>query len=231
VEVYGTNKLPINMRKDLTLSLEEEHINELLEIAEKQNTTLSALIRTIVSSYLATVRQGTAPVFPETLTIPEDGGEISGVMLLSQTVTKQGGLIAELQRRVTILEGTIHKSAAVQTVLGTSVSDIMSLTSPVLMSADAGVIDTDLPSVAGLSDDALVKVQRRPVAPVMDAMEMGSMTIRVDKEYSQTEASVALGISVSTMRKYIKEKKIPARKVGRSWLIHGKDILSFRSNA
>ena len=79
--------------------------------------------------------------------------------------------------------------------------------------------------------EALVHVQMQPVAPMMDEMQMGSMKIRTDKEYNQTEAAVALGISVTTMRKYIKEKKIAARKVGRSWLIHGRDILAHKAAA
>lgn len=218
------------MRKDLTISLEDNHINELLEIAEKQNITLSALIRTIIASYLQSIREGTTLVKPDLLVYSEEEGDVAGSPTLSQTVVQHGNLIVDLQRRVTLLEGYLNKSGVQMS--GVSVSDLMALTSPVSnVTTVSGVIDTDLPQFSGLSDEALVKVPRQPVAPVMDAMEMGSMKVRVDKEYSQTEAAVALGVSVSTMRKYLKDKKIPARKVGRSWLIHGKDILSFQSNS
>lgn len=219
------------MRKDLTISLDEEHINELLEVAEKQNITLSALIRTIVASYLQAVRDGRAPVLPGILSGDENETLVADSSLLSQTVAYHGKLIDELQKRVAFLEGGLKKPG-LQTFPSSHIPDIMALTSPALgIASGTGVIDTDLRPVSGLSDEALVKIPLQPIAPVMDAMEMGSMKIHPEKEYSQTEAAVALRVSVSTMRKYIKEKKIPARKVGRSWLIQGANILSFNSEA
>lgn len=217
------------MRKDLTISLDEEHINELLEVAEKQNITLSALIRTIVASYLQAVRDGRAPVLSGILSGDENETLAADSSLLSQTVAYHGKLIDELQKRVAFLEGGLKKPG-VQTFPSSHIPDIMTLTSPALgIASGTGVIDTDLRPVSGLSNEALVKMPLQPIAPVMDAMEMGSMKIHPEKEYSQTEAAVALRVSVSTMRKYIKDKKIPARKVGRSWLIQGANILSFNS--
>lgn len=220
------------MRKDLTISLDEEHIDELLNVAETQNITLSALIRDIVSLYVQAILQGKSPSFHDLVTIP--GGQTgipSCPPALSVTIAQHGALIAELERRVALLEGNTHKSVF-QTVLTPTLPDIIDLTSPVPSFPVANtVIDSDLPSAGNLSEEALVKVQRQPVAPVMDAMEMGSMKVRPDKEYTQTEAAVALGVSVSTMRKYIKDKKLPARKIGRSWLIHGRDILAHQSNS
>jgi excisionase family DNA binding protein len=220
------------MRKDLTISLDEEHIDELLNVAETQNITLSALIRDIVSIYVLAVQQGKPPSFHEMVPIPGGQTDIpSCPPALSVTIARHGALIAELERRVALLEGTTHKPAF-QTVLTPALPDIIDLTSPVpSVSVANAVIDSDLPLAGTLSEEALVKVQRQPVAPVMDAMEIGSMKVRPDKEYSQTEAAVALGVSVTTMRKYIKENKIPARKVGRSWLIHGRDILARQSTS
>ncbi|WP_204223018.1 helix-turn-helix domain-containing protein [Methanospirillum hungatei] len=220
-----------NMRKDLTISLDEEYINALLEIAENQKSTLSALIRDIFSSYIQAVTRGDTPDFKD-LTNAE--GEVAGVLTvstdLSGTVARHAALIADLERRVGLLEGrTLNSPYQPQKPM--FAPDLMALTSPVGISSSAGVIDSDMPPVGNLAEEALVKVQMQPVAPVMDAMEMGSMKIRTDKEYSQTEAAVALGISVTTMRKYIKEKKIAARKVGRSWLIHGRDILAHKAAA
>jgi excisionase family DNA binding protein len=229
VEVYET-QISEYMRKDLTISLDESHINELLEIAETQNITLSGLIRTIITSYVQAIHEGTAPALQNLQAYGEEETDVvTGSPVLAQTVARHGTIIAELERRVAQLESGV-KRPGIQTVPGASVSDLMALTCPVPHHQEISeVIDSDLPPVLGLSDEALVKVPRQPVAPVMDAMEMGSMKVHLDKEYSQTEAAVALGVSVSTIRKYIKDKRIPARKVGRSWLIHGKDILSFQS--
>lgn len=213
------------VRKDLTISLDEEQISELLEIAEKQQITLSALIRDIISLFFTSIKQGTAPDFSGVIqTTLSDLLPGSSPSDLAGTVARHDKLLADLQMRVLALENS--RSHSFQTPLTASGPDIMSLTSPV-PSIPGSVIDCDLQPHGFLSDDALVKMPRQQVAPVMDAMEMGSMRVRADKEYSQTESAVALNVSVSTMRKYIKEEKIPARKVGRSWLIHGRDILTY----
>ncbi|MDD1724143.1 MAG: helix-turn-helix domain-containing protein [Methanospirillum sp.] len=213
------------VRKDLTVSLEEEQIEELLEIAESQQITLSALLRDIVSSYFRSggreVHYRSGELHPNSVAV--FGGSPSA---LAETVVRHDAAIADLQRRVAALE-PLHKKTGYQAVIQPAVPDLMALTSPVPGMAE--VIDCDLPQSNGLSDEALVKVPKQPVLPVMDAMEMGSMKISPDKEYTQTEAAVALGVSVSTMRKHIKDGKIPARKVGRSWLIHGSDIISRQS--
>ncbi|HOL40799.1 helix-turn-helix domain-containing protein [Methanospirillum sp.] len=219
-----------NMRKDLTISLDEEYINELLEIAEHQNTTLSALVRDIISSYIQSISKGVTPDFQD---LTHSSGPSSGLTSpsadLSRMVARHEELIADLERRLCLLEGRAIRPPIQQPK--TLFPDLIDLTSPAAGSSLPAVIDSDMPLPGNLAEEALVKVQKQPVAPVMDAMEMGSMKIRTDKEYSQTEAAVALGISVSTMRKYIKEKKITARKVGRSWLIHGRDILTYKASA
>lgn len=213
------------VRKDLTISLDEEQITELLEIAENQKITLSALIREIISSFFTSLKQGTAPDFSGVIqTTLSDSVSGSSPSVLAGTVARHDQMIADLQMRVLALENS--RSHSFQTPLTVSSPDIMSLTSPVPQNTGS-VIDCDLQPHGFLSEDSLVKMPRQQVAPVMDAMEMGTMRVRPDKEYSQTEAAVALNISVSTMRKYIKEERIPARKVGRSWLIHGRDILTY----
>jgi len=219
------------MRKDLTISLDEEQIDELLDIAENQNTTLSALIRDIISTFVQAVHQGVTPSFQDVMVPAGPADSSSSSQGLTVTVARHGALIAELERRVSQLEGTAQKPGY-PSLLTPGMPDIMALTSPVpSLPLSNMVIDSDLSPAGNLAEEALVKVRSQPVAPVMDAMEMGSMKVRPDKEYSQTEAAVALGVSVSTVRKYIKDTKIPARKVGRSWLIHGRDILTFQSGA
>ncbi len=229
--IYGGVQDPVvldNMRKDLTISLDEEYISELLEIAEHQNTTLSALIRDIISSYILSVSKGAIPDFQDlTSSSGPSPGLIPPPADLSRMVARHEELIADLERRLCQLEGkSISPPIQQQKTL---FPDLIALTSPAGGSSSPAVIDSDMPLPGNLAEEALVKVQKQPVAPVMDAMEVGSMKIRTDKEYSQTEAAVALGISVSTMRKYIKEQKIAARKVGRSWLIHGRDILAHKA--
>jgi len=215
----------------LTISLDEEQIDELLNIAENQNTTLSALIRDIISTFVQAVHQGVTPSFQDVMVPAGPADSSSSSQGLTVTVARHGALIAELERRVSQLEGTAQKPGY-PSLLTPGMPDIMALTSPVpSLPLSNMVIDSDLSPAGNLAEEALVKVRSQPVAPVMDAMEMGSMKVRPDKEYSQTEAAVALGVSVSTVRKYIKDTKIPARKVGRSWLIHGRDILTFQSGA
>lgn len=217
-----------NMRKDLTICLDEECISALVEIAENQKSTLSALIRDIISLYIQAVTRGSVPDFSD-LIVPAAGkvDVLTTSTDLSGTVAKHSALITELERRVSLLEGKTM-SSPVQLQKSLFSPDLIALTSPVpTMSPSAGIIDSDIPLVGNLAEEALVKVPMRPVAPVMDAMEMGSIRIISDQEYSQTEAAVALGVSVSTVRRYVKEKKLPARKVGRSWMIYGRDILAY----
>ncbi|NLL10054.1 MAG: helix-turn-helix domain-containing protein [Methanomicrobiales archaeon] len=231
-EVYETLIVLGNMRKDLTISLEEECINALLEIAENKRSTLSALIRDIFSSYIQAVTKGKVPDFSDLAAFTgETADDLESSVRLSGTVARHGVLIAELERRVSLLEGrsAIPDIQPVQPQTFIPAPGFTAVTSPVaaaVMPLSAGIIDSDIPLVGNLSEEALVKA-RQPVAPVMDAMEMGSIRIVAEKEYSQTEAAVALGVSVSTIRRYVKEKKIPARKVGRAWLIYGKDILAY----
>ncbi|WP_214034734.1 helix-turn-helix domain-containing protein, partial [Methanospirillum sp.] len=226
-----------NMRKDLTISLEEECINALLEIAENKRSTLSALIRDIFSSYIQAVTNGKVPDFSDLAAFTgETADDLESSAGLLGTVARHGALIAELERRVSQLEGRsaipdIQPIQPVQPQTFMPAPGFTAVTSPVaaaVMPLSAGIIDSDIPLVGNLSEEALVKV-RQPVAPVMDAMEMGSIRIVAEKEYSQTEAAVALGVSVSTIRRYVKEKKIPARKVGRAWLIYGRDILAYKA--
>jgi excisionase family DNA binding protein len=218
------------VRKDITISLNEEQINELLEIAETQKTTLSALIREIISSYfkpLTPSQQLILPVSPSSSKTESDKKTESS---LEELIEKHNVSIASLESRVSDLEALLHTKRPDFIVplknQGVSTEEKSSVTSSMQVN---GIIDSELPDDGKLSEEALVKFHRPPVLPVMDAMEMGSMKISPDRDYSQTEAAVALNVSVSTMRRYIKEKRIDARKVGRSWLVHGRDILSFLS--
>ena len=219
-----------DMRKDLTISLDEEYINALLEIAEKQNSTFSALIRDIISSYIQAVSNGLIPTFLDLTESREATAKtVSSSHNLSDTIARHAVLIEDLQRRVSLLEGRATPSPIHQQI-SQNIPDLIALTSPApIPPSPGGIIDSDNPPMGNIAEEALVKVQRQPVAPVIDVADMYSTKITDDKEYTQTEAAVALGVSVSTMRKYIKDKKISARKVGRSWLIYGRDIRAFKA--
>ena len=83
------------MRKDLTISLDEEYINALLEIAENQKSTLSALIRDIFSSYIQAVTRGDTLDFSDLTDAPgEAAGTLTTSMDLSGTVARHAALIA-----------------------------------------------------------------------------------------------------------------------------------------
>ena len=216
-------------RKDITISLDEEQIDKLLEIAETRNTTLSAFIREIIASFLIpSDRQQLHLVdFSPDELIGQEKPEFRST--LAKILTRHGDSINKLEARLSVMEGYLHLDSP-EIVSPPDIRSVRAESSFYHAHQASSVIDCDLPSQGGLSDEALVKIHRSPVLPVMDAIEMGSFKISPNKDYSQTEAAVALNVSVSTMRKYIKERRIDARKVGRSWLVHGYDILAFLEN-
>jgi excisionase family DNA binding protein len=89
------------------------------------------------------------------------------------------------------------------------------------------VIDCDAPQDTGVSDEALVK-SREPVSPVFTSVDISTIgRISPTQVYSQTEAAALLGISISTIRKYVKERRIVSRKIGRSTVFQGQDLLAY----
>ena len=216
-------------RKDITISLDEEQIDKLLEIAETRNTTLSAFIREIIASFLipSGIQQSHLADFSPDELIGQGKPEFRST--LAKILTKHGDSINKLEARLSVMESYLHLDSP-EIVSQPDITSVRAESNFYHDHQASSVIDCDLPPQGGLSDEALVKIPRSPVLPVMDAIEMGSFKISPNKDYSQTEAAVALNVSVSTMRKYIKEGRIDARKVGRSWLVHGYDILAFLEN-
>ena len=53
--------------------------------------------------------------------------------------------------------------------------------------------------------------------------------VRIGKEdfYTVTEASALLGINASLVRRYIREERIPAMKVGKTWMLSMAEIKKF----
>ncbi|GEM_PF-2410389 len=64
--------------------------------------------------------------------------------------------------------------------------------------------------------------------PVIEAIDYHALTNLVDeKEYSQTEAAVILGVTTKMIRRLAKEGGVPSRKSGRTLFFHGKDIKAY----
>jgi excisionase family DNA binding protein len=225
---------PVVIREDVTVSLDKDLINDLLGIAESRETTLSVLVREVLGSFCKMFQSGsdwtrdsltrieTSLQFP--VQINQSGQE--SFSLLESRVNVHDTILADLQRRITLIEyaaGTSSQipgpSSPVSTVLQTTLSQSAGQLS--------AVIDCDEPLVGSVSDEALVRV-RKPVSPVMTSVDINSIgRINPEQVYSQTEAAALLHISISTVRKYVKEKRIGSQKIGRSTVFRGKDLLNY----
>ncbi len=55
--------------------------------------------------------------------------------------------------------------------------------------------------------------------------------VRIGKEdfYTVTEASEMLGINCSLVRRYIREERIPAAKIGKTWMLAKSEIKKFEN--
>lgn len=226
---------PVILREDVTVSLDKDLINELLGIAETRETTLSVLVREVLGSFCRAFHAGSDWTHQEGAPLPDtidlamvtaEKGGLEPISLLEQRITHHDSLLADLQRRMILLESgsavPIHtpaflspSQAALQTTLSQA-SDKLS-----------AVIDCDEPVAGSVFDEALVKI-RKPVSPVMTSVDINSIgRINPQQVYSQTEAAALLNISTSTIRKYVKEGRIGSRKIGRSTVFHGQDLLNY----
>ena len=124
--------------------------------------------------------------------------------------------MADLQRRLSVLEyntGISHTAPQYVTPEPAALQATLSPASNPL----AAVIDCDTPLAGSVSDDALVKI-RKPIPPVMTSIDTNSIgRINPEQVYSQTEAAALLHLSISTIRKYVKEQRIGFSE---DWQIH-----------
>ncbi len=218
------------VRKELTISLDEDLIDEMVEIAENRSLTLSTLLRDVIASFCRSYRSGTdwtlhGPGIHHPGETPAAGAPLLfGPDHVAQQLVQHERHIAELYERV----GRLEQGSP---VAGTPRVAQVSLFSPAPAGSPVtpdGVIDSEEFTGSGLSDEALVKIPKHPVLPVIDAVEYGgSRTVREEKEYTLTEAAAILGLSSGTLRKYVKENRISGRKVSRAWFIPGREILAF----
>lgn len=225
---------PVVIREDVTVSLDKDLINDLLGIAESREMTLSVLVREVLGSFCKAFHAGsdwttTTPV--GSLSSPDlvqltDAARDGSTSQLESRVTAHDLLFADLQRRLSVLEYNfgISRTVPQYTTSGPAVQQgaLSSSSNPL-----AAVIDCDTPLAGSVSDDALVKV-RKPIPPVMTSVDTNSIgRINPEQVYSQTEAAALLHLSISTIRKYVKEQRIGFQKIGRSTLFRGQDLLNY----
>lgn len=225
---------PVIVRDDVTVSLDRDLINELLGIAEARKITLSVLVREILGSFSRAFRSGTdwtpgsdivvQPVLPVLPPITGESTEQDHVLRLESRIANHDALLADLQRRILLLESN---SAVSYPIISSPSQQGMQTTLPSAPGRLSAVIDCDEPLAGSVSDEALVRA-RKPVSPVMTSVDINSIgRIIPEQVYSQTEAAALLNVSTSTIRKYVKESRIGSQKIGRSTVFRGQDLLTY----
>ncbi|PWR73015.1 helix-turn-helix domain-containing protein [Methanospirillum lacunae] len=225
---------PVVIREDVTVSLDKDLINDLLGIAESREMTLSVLVREVLGSFCRAFHAGSdwttvSPVgssfSPDLVQLTDAVGEGS-VSQLESRVTAHDLLFADLQRRLSVLEYNAGISRIAPQHATPEPATLQATLSPG-SNPLAAVIDCDTPLAGSVSDDALVKI-RKPIPPVMTSIDTNSIgRINPEQVYSQTEAAALLHLSISTIRKYVKEQRIGFQKIGRSTVFRGQDLLNY----
>jgi len=225
---------PVMTREDVTVSLDKELIDEMLGIAEVRGITLSVLVRDVLGAFSRAFRSGSdwtrvpLPISNSDL-LPTSGIVEPGadqIASLISRVSAHDEMIAALQSRINRIESGVPTPPPIPSFPVTSPAGL-SVKSSSGQSRISDVIDCDAPTHAGVSDDALVKV-RSPVSPVFTSVDVSTLgRISPTQMYSQTEAAALLNISLSTIRKYVKEGRITGQKVGRSTVFQGQDLLLY----
>lgn len=234
---------PIHLREDVTVSLRKDLIDTLLGIAEVREITLSVLFRDILSSFCTAYHNGTDWTLPDPLSGTESTPEIktgkdtysfTRITDILSRLEAHGAMITSLQSRVSLLE--FQPSAALVNPLQNPLSNGISQSGYTLstvgnMNQQPALIDGDSQHQGSVSDEALVKV-RPPVSPIITSIDMSSIgRINPDRSYTQTEAAVLLSISLTKLRKCMKEGTIPSQKVGRSIIFKGNDLLLYQQSS
>lgn len=221
------------MREDVTVSLNRDLIDVMLGIAEVRGITLSVLIRDILRAFCQAYNTGSDWTQPDVgrpqQILPSSGiGEDQDqIPVILSRIAAHDEMIAALVSRIAALEsGSV---SARDDQIQPMAAAFPAVSGPGIMSGQnqaSAVIDCDSPLVSTVSDDALVRI-RPPVSPVITSVDLTSIG-RIDpqRSYSQTEAAALLGISLSTIRKHVREGRILSQKVGRSIIFQGKDLLA-----
>ncbi len=222
---------PVIIREDVTVSLDKDLISDLLGIAESREMTLSVLVRDVLGSFCKAFHAGSdwTAAAPTAISAPEMQPDLSRqgtFSLLESRVSGHDALLADLQKRLLVLEYNAGVSITAPQFAPSEAAAALHAVSPG-QSNLAAVIDSDQALAGSVSDDALVRI-RKPIAPVMTSVDTNSIgRIIPDQVYSQTEAAALLHLSISTLRKYVKEQRIGFQKIGRSTVYRGQDLLTY----
>ena len=209
------------------VALEEEQVNALIAVADKEGITLSALFRDIVASYMGEYAAAERAClwalrrqFHDTAKTTKDTEtEVQGD---TQGDTEQPE-VQNLRDEVAALRELVTEHLGHHSTTGYA-SQPQQQSIPHILLED--VQRSVSPSVA-IDETVLVK-SREPVAPVIEAPAYGSFQKIVDdKEYSVDEVSAYLGLSPATVRKYARDGRILAQKVNRAYVFLGKDIRGY----
>ena len=203
------------------VALEEEQVDALIAVADKERITLSALFRDIVASYMgeyATAERACLWAlrrqFHDTAKITKETGEQGDTGQYEvQTLRDEIAALREMINEHLVHHGTTGY-----------VSQPQQQSIPNILLKD---VQTSVSPPVTIDETVLVK-NREPVAPVIEAPAYGSFQkIEDDKEYSVDEVSAYLGLSSATVRKYARDGKISAQKVNRAYVFLGKDIREY----
>ncbi|MDR2855329.1 MAG: helix-turn-helix domain-containing protein [Methanomicrobiales archaeon] len=210
------------MNVDITVVLEEEQVDALIAVADKEGSTLSALFRDMVASYMgehaaaeraclwALRRQ-----FHKTITTQEteklDDTEQSEVQSLRDEIAALRKLITEHLVHHNETGFISQPQEQKQNMPKTLFEDIQTSVSPPVT-----------------IDETMLGKKREPVSPVIEAPTYGSFhDIEDNKEYSVDEVSAYLGLSAVTVRKYARDGKISSQKKNRAYVFLGKDVREY----
>jgi len=205
---------------EVTVVLEEEQVNTLIAVADKEGITLSALFRDIVASYVgehAAVERACLWALHRHLqgdkkeTEQYDSGLFSEIQKIKDEITSLHSLITDHLTKHEVGEYSLNPQSH-QIIPSPLFEDLTESIASAPVKIDSTV---------------LVK-EKKEVAPVIEAPGYGSFQeIDDGKEYSATEASAYLGLSPSTVRKYAQEGKILGRKEKKGYIFLGKDIRDY----
>jgi hypothetical protein len=205
---------------EVTVVLEEEQVNALIAVADKEGITLSALFRDIVASYVgehAAVERACLWALHRHLKEGSEG--------LDQ---EHGGPFTEIQKlqdEISSLRKLITNHLANHEAGECSLKPQSHQIMPSSLFEDETAVVTSPPVT--FDSTALVK-ERKEIAPVIEAPGYGSFEeIDDGKEYSAAEVSAFLRLSPKTVRTYVQNGKISAQKVKGAYVFLGKDIRNY----
>jgi excisionase family DNA binding protein len=205
---------------EVTVVLEEEQVNALIAVADKEGITLSALFRDIVASYVgehAAVERACLWALHRCFQGDKEESE--------QYNSGRSHEVQMLRDEIVALREWITDHLANHEAGGRSLKPQSHQIVPPSLFED---VDESGASPPVTIDSTVLVKETKPVAPVIEAPGYGSFQeIDDGKEYSVAEVSAYLGLSSATVRKYARDGKISARKMKREYVFLGKDIRDY----